>query len=63
MEEKDLNKALGVEENVINTPSGNDILEENYNHEKTLRSIAKIVLVSGIIATVIMLFTITFLNN
>lgn len=60
MEEKDLNEVLGIDNNPNSIQSTNGPSEENYSHEKTLRSIATIVLVSGIIATVIMLFTITF---
>jgi len=55
--EENINEVLGVQE----TKENKTVAEhaDTYSHEKTLRTIATIVLWVGIIATIICLFTIT----
>jgi hypothetical protein len=56
--EKDVNEFLGVKE----TEEKEATIEfvNSYTHEKTLRTIAIVVLIVGIIATLTMFFTVTF---
>jgi uncharacterized membrane protein len=56
MSENNLNEVLDIQ-----TSEEKDGVEQNaYSHEKTLKTIAIIILIAGIIATVILLFAITF---
>ncbi|MDR2410580.1 MAG: hypothetical protein LBE13_21055 [Bacteroidales bacterium] len=53
--DKTVNEILGIQETEAKTE-----FADSYSHEKILRTIATIILIVGIIATLIMLFTITF---
>jgi hypothetical protein len=55
---EDIDEILGTQESKEVTTVDRDI--DSYSHEKTLKTIATIVLVCGIIATIILFVTITF---
>ncbi len=59
--EENVNEVLGIQE----TKENETVVEyvDTYSHEKTLRTVATIVLWVGIIATLVCLFTITYTST
>lgn len=64
--EENVNEVLGIKEEAQVKPAQNDVTHEassNDGAEKTLNSIASIILVCGIIASIICLFTIVWVRD